>query len=88
MIRIVIENVFLFLLPTLIYVAYVALTRDDDRKGLLDDAPLIWLAAAGTAIVMITLTVVAFNATSGGRPDQIYEPPSMKDGKIQPGHMR
>jgi Family of unknown function (DUF6111) len=86
MIRIVIENIVLFFLPTLIYVTYIALTREEKQQGLLDDAPLAWLAVAGTVVVVVVL--VAFGSTSGGRPDQHYEPPSLKDGKIQPGQIR
>lgn len=87
MIRIVVENVALFLLPTLFYVGYVLLTRDATaKKDLLAGAPLIWLFLAGTLLVIIVL--VAFGSTSGGRPGQHYEPPSMKDGRIEPGQIR
>jgi len=30
---------------------------------------------------------VLFGSTSGGKPGQEYEPPSMKDGKIEPGRL-
>ena len=45
MIRIVIENILLFLLPTIVYVAYVYMTRDEKPGAtrVLDDAPLVWL---------------------------------------------
>ena len=66
--------------------AYIYLTRDRRQNGLLDEAPLIWLAVAGTALVVVVL--VAFGSTSGGRPDQHYEPPSFKDGKLEPGRIR
>jgi hypothetical protein len=51
----------------------------------LNDAPLLWLAASGTILLIVVL--VAFGKTSGGRPDQTYSPPVFKDGKIQPGHI-
>jgi hypothetical protein len=87
MIRIVIENVLLFLAPTLCYVIYVYVMRSDEKGGVavLDDAPLIWLFAAGAALVLTTL--VLFGSTSGGRPGQTYHPPVIKDGRIQPGHI-
>jgi len=86
MIRVVIENIVLFLLPTLFYVGYVLLTRDPDaKKDLLSGAPFIWLFLAGTLLVVIVL--VAFGSTSGGRPGQHYEPPSMKGGRIEPGRI-
>jgi hypothetical protein len=93
MIRIVIENTLLFLLPTLVYVAYVLITRAQvasepagkSSTSVLDDAPLLWLLGAGAALVVVTL--IAFGSTSGGKPGQHYEPPTMKDGKIAPGHI-
>lgn len=87
MIRIVIENVLLFLMPTLAYVIYALVTRPDARNGAaaLDDAPLIWLFAAGAVLLLVTL--VFFSSTSGGKPGQSYTPPSIKDGRITPGHI-
>lgn len=87
MIRIVAENILLFLLPTLIYVAYIYLTREE-RPGaarVLDDAPLIWLFAAGAALVIATLVI--FGSVSGGKPGQVYVPPVLKDGRIEPGRI-
>jgi hypothetical protein len=88
MIRVVIENVVLFLLPMTIYVTYVLLTRKPgEKEGLLDDAPFFWLMLAGTALVLVVL--VAFGSTSGGKPGQSYLPPSLsKDGKIEPGQLK
>lgn len=86
MIRLIIENVLLFLLPTLMYLGYMYLVRSDKDKpaNLLDDAPLIWLFAAGTLLVVIVLVV--FGNVSGGQPGQPYQPPVFRDGKIQPGY--
>jgi len=89
MIRIIIENMLLFLLPTLVYVAYVFLkrrTEGADSSNLLDDAPLLWLFAAGAALVIFTL--IYFASTSGGRPGQTYSPPVYRDGKIEPGQLK
>ena len=92
MIRIVIENILLLLLPTAMYVAYVLLTRKRDgedkgkKPGVLDDAPLLWLFSAGVAMVIVVLVI--FGKTDGGRPDQGYVPPSFEDGKVKPGQMR
>ena len=87
MIRIVVENILLFLLPTFVYVAYAYMTREE-RPGatsVLDDAPLLWLFVAGAVCVIVTL--VAFGSVSGGKPGQIYTPPVLKDGRIEPGHI-
>ena len=85
MIRVVVENVVLFFLPLAIYVTYVLLTRKADAKGgLLDDAPLVWLMFAGTVVVLVVL--IAFGSTSGGKPGQVYTPPSLsKEGHVEPG---
>ncbi|MFO7297432.1 MAG: DUF6111 family protein [Pseudomonadota bacterium] len=89
MIRLIIENTLLFLLPTVIYVAYVLLKRrieGNSNINVFDDAPLIWLVAAGAALVMITL--ITFGSVSGGKPGQVYYPPVYRDGKIIPGHYK
>lgn len=89
MIRIVIENVLLFLLPTAIYAGYVYLTRRDTQSGsagVLDDAPLFWLFGAGVALVLVTL--LAVSSTTGGKPGQTYTPPVLKDGRIEPGEIK
>jgi hypothetical protein len=88
MIRIVIENILLFLLPTAIYVAYVLLTRRTTAAGtVINDAPLVWLFVAGALIVAATLVYYGTN-TPGGSPDKHYTPPRVKDGRIEPGELK
>jgi len=88
MIRIIAENVLLFLLPTIIYIAYVYMTREEKPGAarVLDDAPIIWLFVAGALVVVVTL--VTFGSISGGKPGQVYVPPVLKDGRIEPGHLQ
>jgi hypothetical protein len=93
MIRIVIENVLLFLLPTLAYLGWVLIARPQTLERtpdgriratrVLNDAPLLWLAAAG--IILLLVVLITFGKTTGGNPEQTYRPPVFKDGKIQPG---
>jgi hypothetical protein len=97
MIRTIVENLLLFLLPTVIYVAWTLFQRakseqeaENDPGGqpvmtVLDDAPLLWLFASGAILVMLTLAV--FGSSSGGSPGQQYEPSVLRDGKIQPSHI-
>lgn len=86
MIRIVIENFFIFLAPTLLYLGWVAFVRND-WPGLwtvLRDAPLIRLFVLGAALMLTTLTL--FASRHHNTPDQTYVPPSFEDGKLVPGH--
>ena len=88
MIRIVIENILLFLLPAAMYLAYMLLTRRGSTSAgtIVNDAPLLWLFVAGAVIVAGTLVYYG-TTTPGGRPDQKYTPPRMKDGRIEPGQL-
>lgn len=94
MIRIVIENLLLFLLPTFVYAAWMlyqrskAEARDENGNAppvtaLLNDAPLLWLFIGGAVLVIATLAT--FGTSSGGKPGQHYTPGVFRDGKIQPG---
>jgi hypothetical protein len=97
MIRTVIENLLLFLLPTAIYLAWALFQRSreeaqEDESGsrpvvatLFDDAPLLWLFASGAILVIVTLTV--FGSSSGGKPGQHYQPSILKDGRIEPSQI-
>lgn len=91
MIRIVIENVLLFIAPTALYIAYVYLVRKNGpdgqaNKDLLADAPVVALCASGAAVVLVVMLV--FGSMKGGTPSEGYEPPIVKDGKIVPGHQQ
>ena len=92
MIRVVIENIAIFLIPTLVYAAYVVLTMapTTEEAGerafakIVGEAPLLWLFTAGALLVILSL--IAFQSTDGGRPGMKYEAPTMRDGRIQPSH--
>ena len=86
MIRIVIENVFFFLVPTLVYIAWIAFTRNDwpGIGAVIKAAPLLKLFALGAGMMLVAL--VAISSRSGNTPDEAYAPPVYKDGKLQPGH--
>lgn len=88
MIRIIAENILVFLSPTLIYIAWVAF-RSDEWPGLfrvLSNAPLVWLFLAGAAMMLLALVV--FSSSSGGKPGQAYDPATIQDGHVVPGHLR
>jgi hypothetical protein len=89
MIRVVIENVLLFLLPTAMYIAYVLLTRRGNTSAgaVINDAPLVWLFVTGALLVGATLVYYA-SITPGGKPGAVYTPPRVKDGHIEPGTLK
>ena len=86
MIRIVIENAFFFLIPTLLYIAWEAFTRKTwpGLSIVLNTAPLLNLFVLGAALMLTTL--VAFSSRAHNTPDEAYVPPVFQDGKLQPGH--
>ena len=89
MMRIVIENLLLFLLPTVLYVAFVMIRRRGQPHGspaqILDEAPLVWLFVIGFAFMIAALAY--FGSFSAGKPGQKYQPPVYRDGKIEPGRI-
>ncbi len=87
MIRVILINLILFALPFLIYGGYLYFVRGTrDGQAIINEAPLAWLFATGTFLVFATLlSLVDF---SGADPDQVYVPPTVKDGKIVPGHFK
>jgi hypothetical protein len=87
MLRVVVVNLTLLLLPSLVYGAYIYLTRRNaPLDKALDDAPIFWLFGIGVILMLATL-IYYIQFSGGGRPGQTYVPPAYKDGKIVPGHV-
>jgi Family of unknown function (DUF6111) len=88
MIRIVIENLLLFLLPTLLYFSVAYMRRRDGASSvaILNDAPMLTLAVLGALLVFGVMAV--FGSIGDGKPGQAYEPAQYKDGKVVPGRMK
>lgn len=86
MIRIVIENVFFFFLPSLLYLAYIAFIRNDwpGLGAVIREAPLVKLFVLGAALMLAAL--FAFSSKSGHDPREPYTPPSYTDGKLNSGN--
>ncbi|MEM9355934.1 MAG: DUF6111 family protein [Pseudomonadota bacterium] len=87
MIRVVIENILLFMLPTLVYVLFMLVRRRQNAntsvQQIFDDAPIVWLLAAGAVVMVAGLAY--FGSTTGGKPGEQYQPPVYRDGKVVPG---
>jgi hypothetical protein len=88
MIRIAIELVLLFLVPTVAYLGYALLMRPGrPAREAVSEAPLVWLGLSGMVLVFATLAYYASTTTQGG-PEQTYTPARIKDGQIEPGHFK
>jgi hypothetical protein len=69
------------LLPFLIYVAWVALSRGR-RPGWLDDTPWVPLATAG--VVLLGLSLFSWSLLTGDEPGARYQPPRFEGGRVVP----
>jgi Family of unknown function (DUF6111) len=88
MVRVVIENVLLFLAPAALYLAYELMIKKNgtNPRQILDESPLVGLFVAGLLCVIGAL--ILFRSQDEGTAGQAYEPPTYKDGKIIPGRVR
>jgi hypothetical protein len=87
MARVVLTNLALFVLPFLLYAAYIALAGSEEaQKEFWTRLPLLPLFVAGLLLVFVSLAVFAtFSEQTAGKA---YEPPVVKDGRIEPGRVR
>ena len=85
MIRVLITQVILFLLPFILYAAYLFLTRKIHKRAWID-APRYWLVLAGVVfslIGFITMSLVNNNPLNG-----TYVPAHFEGGKVIPGQIK
>lgn len=86
MIRIIVINLLLLLLPTVIYFSYIYLRRRQAPDAeLLADAPIFWLLAAGAVLSLLVL--IFFVDWTGNELGGRYVAPRYEDGVIIPGHI-
>ena len=85
MIRILLTIVLPLVLPTLLYVLWIAAMRRAELAGpvLWRAWPWTWLVAAGIVLCALLLYVVNVRLGSQGT----YVPPQYIDGRIVPGHV-
>lgn len=89
--RIVVENVILFLMPAAFYIGYRLLVQRSGQtpRQVMDEAPLVILFLAGIALIAATLVIFGVRgAEDEGRAGQAYEPSVYKDGKLIPGRVK
>lgn len=86
MIRVVLINLFLLLLPFIIYFGYVYLLKEQTGDATpIRTAPILVLFAIGVMLMMGAIAY--FIQFSSGKPGQTYRPPVIEDGVIRPGHL-
>ena len=91
MLRIVIQQLLLFLLPLILYVIYVAAMRQRAQatggvKPNWEDGPWFWLVAAGVGLSIGAFVTLGF--VGGASTESDYIPPRIIDGKILPGQTK
>lgn len=89
MIRVLIESLLLFLLPSAVYFTYALATRPPGTSlgSVAARAPTLLLSVFGAAMVFTIM--VLFGKVGDGRPGQAYVPAVVdKDGNVVPGRMR
>jgi hypothetical protein len=87
MTRILLTIVVPLLLPTLLYLLWLAAARHATfaAPGVWRALPWPWLVGAGVALAALMLYVIGTRI--GGSPQGIYVPPQYIDGRVVPGHI-
>jgi len=86
MIRIILINLFLLLLPFIIYFAYLYLVKGGrDKNEPINFAPLI--ALFGVGLILMMGAIAYFIQFESGEPGQRYIPPRVEDGVLIPGRL-
>jgi Family of unknown function (DUF6111) len=84
--RVVLTVLLPLLLPTLLYVLWLATARPASLAGPAPrPLPWPWLLAAGLGLVAVLFYLAGTRL--GGAPDAVYVPPKYTDGEIVPGHL-
>jgi len=85
MLRVILIEAALFLLPFAAYALFLVLTRGGIVRQDFLQGPFLWLIAAGLALAAVSLAI--FGAFTGRPPDAVYVPPRYEDGVLVPGHV-
>ena len=90
MLRIIIQQLAIFLLPILLYSVYFLIVRQRAQMGghpkpSWEEGPWYWLVLSGLVLTIVTFAL--FGVLGGSGTDAIFEPPRLEDGKVKPGTM-
>lgn len=88
MTRIMLQYVLPLLLPALVFLVWVMLTRQraggqETAMERLQKGPWFWLIVGGFALMAAGLAYVGL--TQGSKPGGIYQAPRYEDGRVIPG---
>jgi hypothetical protein len=87
MIRILLTYVLPLVLPTAVYVAWIAYARSQhqgtpEELPALEKGPLFWCVLLGFALMALALMAIAL--TTGAPPGSQYQPPRLEGGQVVP----
>lgn len=83
MLRVVLVDILLFLLPFLIYAAYMVWVKGMAPKNIMAGAPILWLVTSGFVCLIVGLLMII--NFSGGDRAGTYHPSTLDEGVIRPG---
>ncbi len=89
--RVIVQYVLPLLLPTLIFVGWLVLTRKTgetraETMARLEGGPWYWLVVAG--FVFMAAGFIYLGLSHDDPPESVYVPPTVENGRVVPGHMK
>ena len=82
MIRVILWNLFLFLLPFLLTALWAMwVRRTSPREAVLRS----WSQAALLGAILVISSLVVWRVSTGYAPEKTYIPPALNDGQVVPG---
>ena len=85
MLRVIIEEVLLFVLPFGLFAAYLVVKRRNPLDVEHWSRHAFWLAVSG---LLLAIAVLAYGGFVAPRSQGAYEPPHMENGVLVPGRFK
>jgi hypothetical protein len=85
MLRVIIEEVLLFVLPFCIFAGYLVVRRRNPFDVEHWSRHAFWLAVAG---LLLAIAVLVYTGLIAPRSQGAYEPPHMENGVLVPGRFK